>query len=349
MEFSTAFDSGGAVIADIDDSERHVELTRDEQYGYESPFFQFRVDGVAAQTISFELTGVEEASRMPLDYHLVYSETPGPEGWARFEESVGGGWFHTCASDTLYVASWQPYPYWAIVDRVEKLARHEYVETEVIGRSQQGRAMYAYRITDPAVPDAEKRDVVMLTRQHPGETQGSFFLDGVTDLILERFRSGDGFSEEYVFHAIPVGNPDGIHHAFQRRDTLGNDPQREWDTETPVEVATMAAYMRENLSDIYWGFDWHATTNPPGDSYPVVWYNEAVGSETVTRVTETIHERSRSDLGCPEQSGDSSWSLGFFAEEFDRVLLGTEASTYFEYSRTELYQEAREFLSTIIQ
>lgn len=270
---------------------------------------------------------------MPSGYHLVYSDDPSPTGWQRFDASAGGGWSHTFDVDEVYIASWQPYPYWAIEERVRELSHHQYVETDVIGQSQRGRDMYAIRISDPVVPESDTQDIVGLTRQHPGETHGSFRMDGAINYVLEVLES---LRYDYTFHFIPAGNPDGIHNTIHRRTPDGTDLNRQWEMESPVEVENIKNYIRNNCDDIHRAFDYHSSTNSTYDA--VRYYNTISDDYSDNWITEISNQNlSLSGTG---RISEPTWSCGFISEELGNPAIVTENWTYYEYSVAEMEQEA---------
>ena len=68
---------------------------------------------------------------------------------------------------------------------------------------------------------SEKKVVVLTSRVHPGETPGSYVLNGllekVTDLVSPE---GALLRKHYVFKVIQSLNPDGVARGYYRLDTL---------------------------------------------------------------------------------------------------------------------------------
>jgi len=55
---------------------------------------------------------------------------------------------------------------------------------------------------------------------HPGETAGTYGMNGLLDLITD-MKSDQGriLRQQYVFKVIPVLNPDGVSRGYYRLDT----------------------------------------------------------------------------------------------------------------------------------
>lgn len=64
--------------------------------------------------------------------------------------------------------------------------------------------------------------IFFTSRVHPGESPGSYVLNGVLDKIMD-FRSEQGkqLRKNFVFKIIPILNPDGVARGYYRLDTLG--------------------------------------------------------------------------------------------------------------------------------
>ncbi len=345
IQFDTDFDSGGGVSVDSRD-ETHFSLTLEDEQNY-SPlgYVHFRLRGVEGKTVSFEFTNLGE-SRMPSNYRLLYSETP-LEGldYQRMDETVGGGFSQEFQSDTVYIANYLPFPYRNTVEQVTQHQDCEYVTVGVIGRSHKGRDMYAMRISDPGVPDDEKRDIVALTRQHPGETTGSYQLDGMIAYVLDVFRDETrAFDDDYRFHFLPHANPDGIYRGIHRLCTQGYDLNRRWNTDSPVEIRNMKDYLERNVTSAWWGFDLHATTNR---TFTSLFYTPAA-SERYMPIMESIaaHIVSLDNIGHSEASQQAR---GFYHEALGGSMVVTEKYLYWEeYDADYLRSQGRNFLAEVV-
>jgi len=73
----------------------------------------------------------------------------------------------------------------------------------------------------------EKPVVFLTSRVHPGETAGSFALNGLLDLITDvKNEQGRMLRQNYVFKVIPVLNPDGVSRGYYRLDTNAQNLNR---------------------------------------------------------------------------------------------------------------------------
>ncbi len=355
LTVTTCFDSGGGAgitVSRLDTgaeggggSKLEIELTDAQGYGPKG-YFHFRIDDGAGQTVHIEFTNLV-SSRMTEDHHLLYTTDLENLDWQTMDEPIGDILEFEVPADRVYISNYHAYPYRNIVQRVNDLIEHPLVEAEVIGQSHEGRNIYALRIAEHGVDPDEAYDYVMLARQHPGEVQGSWHLDAAVDYILEVYDDPfTGFDNDYVFHVIPVANPDGVYHGIHRFCTQGHDFNRRWDRETPVEIGYMKDYMRGNLRDVYWGLDFHSSTNQPFE-YPAIWYDERAVNDDDLEIIEALVGVSKS-FDSSSSSTSNSRVRGFIYQEFGGVMVTTEVSTYWPHTPESLHEEGRGFIKATL-
>ena len=73
-----------------------------------------------------------------------------------------------------------------------------------------------------------KKVVIMIARQHPGETVGSHVIKGVIDFLLGDFEEAQKLREIYDFYIFPMMNPDGVLVGNSRTSFAGCDLNRRW-------------------------------------------------------------------------------------------------------------------------
>ncbi len=349
---TTNFDSGGGAEVAVGsfegagdaraDARIRVELTDPMGYPHKG-YLHFKLENGADQTVFIEVTNIDD-SRMPADHRLFYTTDLEKLDWRKMEHEIGNGFLFTLPSDQVYISNYHAYPYRNIVRRVEELARHPNVATEVIGQSHEGRDMHAIRIAAPDLDRERALDYVILTRQHSGEVQGSWHMDGAIDFILDVIEDpARQFADDYVFHLIPAANPDGIFHGIHRLDAQGHNLNRQWHAESPVEIAAIKNYLRDNVREVHWGLDLHSSTNLPFN-YPAVWYDERAVDEEALEIIEELVEAVNS-FDTANATASDSRSRGFIYREFNAVMVTTEVSTYWPGQTAEsLREEGRAFI-----
>lgn len=76
-----------------------------------------------------------------------------------------------------------------------------------------------------------RKAIIIMARQHPGETQGSFVCDGVIDrLVAKGSKEVELLRKNFVFYVIPMVNPDGVIFGHYRTNLAGKDLNRKWDS-----------------------------------------------------------------------------------------------------------------------
>ncbi len=237
-------------------------------------------------------------------YKPVYQLRPGPPLWNLFsgevtyettsEQQAKLTWIFELDGGELevYFACAFPYPYQQIRDSVtihEKAATSDtYFYREVLARSLEGRDVEILTISDTSNLSSlrESRPVglfptdlgrchlplkpviVVTARVHPGETPGSYMLDGFLAAVLAQDRRGLLLRKNFVFKVVPVLNPDGVYHGNFRLDVNGvnlnrcyADPDR---ASFPViyAVKTYLNYLN-TLGALAFYMDFHAQSSKP--------------------------------------------------------------------------------------
>ena len=72
----------------------------------------------------------------------------------------------------------------------------------------------------------QKQTVVVIGRQHSGETHSSFIIHGLINFLLSRHAVAHKLREQLEFWILPMVNPDGIIAGNYRSNTSGNDMNR---------------------------------------------------------------------------------------------------------------------------
>jgi hypothetical protein len=95
-----------------------------------------------------------------------------------------------------------------------------YWKQDTIGLSQGGRPLI--RLSNHHLATEEAPGIFLVSRQHSGETPGSWVLDGLLRSMAE---AGDG---EVLFWAVPLANIDGVMEGFYGKDNYPYDLNRAW-------------------------------------------------------------------------------------------------------------------------
>jgi len=168
--------------------------------------------------------------------------------------------------EELYFALTYPYPLRRIQEfitalRPKLISRGAYVKREHLTDSLDGRRVELLTVTSrsggsrrraPALPGLPargsrprtfpgRRSIFVSARVHPGETPASFILEGLLGFLCSKSPGAEALLQRYVFHIVPVLNPDGVARGHHRTDTLGENLNRVYGRATPEEHPSIAA------------------------------------------------------------------------------------------------------------
>lgn len=122
--------------------------------------------------------------------------------------------FHAAPGETkVGLSPW--YTYGDYLRFVNALPRHPHLEKKIAGQSDGGREHWELTITDPSVPEAQKRKIFWQAREHAYETFSSFAMEGLVAFLLSE--AAADFRRHYIFVLHPMTNVDGVARGFEYR------------------------------------------------------------------------------------------------------------------------------------
>lgn len=107
------------------------------------------------------------------------------------------------------------------------------------------------------LPTARKRSLLLSARVHPGETPGSFLLDGALDVLTRQpglDPRADALRDAYVIYILPVLNPDGVERGHYRLDTRGVNLNRAYGDPTRQHAPGIHA-VKVSCHSPLWSYD----------------------------------------------------------------------------------------------
>ena len=84
------------------------------------------------------------------------------------------------------------------------------------GESEEARNLWDVVLTDSSIPEASKKAVMVIGRNHAYESAGSYCIDGMIRWLLSGDALANFYLAKYVFHFLPMTNPDGVHNGMSR-------------------------------------------------------------------------------------------------------------------------------------
>lgn len=142
---------------------------------------------------------------------------PGREEWRTVMADVTGSVAHVRldAPPGETEVHWHPPYNYAQSERfVGGLRDHPLVKVEKIGQSPEGRNLWLLRITDAS--PRPKKNFLIRARVHAYESGGSYAMEGMVRWLLSDEPYAAAAVRQYVFHVIPMANPDGVHNGLGR-------------------------------------------------------------------------------------------------------------------------------------
>ncbi|XP_054027674.1 cytosolic carboxypeptidase 2 [Dryobates pubescens] len=136
-------------------------------------------------------------------------------------------------ADTCFFAHSYPYTYSDLRRYLRALAadpgRRRYCAVRALCRSLAGNPIYLLTVTHPAAAPTRPA-VVLSARAHPGESGGSWAMQGFLDFLLSAHPDAQLLRRLFVFKVVPMLNPDGVVVGNSRCSLAGGDPNRAYGT-----------------------------------------------------------------------------------------------------------------------
>ncbi|XP_034390887.1 cytosolic carboxypeptidase 2 [Cyclopterus lumpus] len=263
LEFESRFESGNlqkAVQVGVYDYE--LTLRTDMYTRKHTQWFYFRVRNMKAG-VTYRFTIINLMKSNSLYSHgmrpLLYSERANEKGvgWQRAGSNIRH--YRNCNqdndsdtialysltwtlqfphdSDTCYLAHCYPYTYSHLQCYLRRISSNSavasYCTLRVLCHSLAGNAVYVVTITsrgDGGVAGRTKKAVVVTARVHPGETNGSWMMEGFLDFLLGDSEDAQLLRDTFVFKVVPMLNPDGVIVGNYRCSLAGRDLNRNYKT-----------------------------------------------------------------------------------------------------------------------
>jgi len=254
------FDSGNIEVLGIEGRSARLAIRRDHMSDF-FQWFHFRVAARAVEEVELKLTGLN-ASAYPggwPGYSACVSEDR--EYWARaatsFDKEADGGTLtirYRPASDLFWVAYFAPYSMERHHDLVAAAAASEGVEYRRLGTSLDGQPIDCLELGEGPV------QVWLYARQHPGETQAEWWMEGALSCLTDAADPvARALRARCRFHIVPNCNPDGSRRGHLRTNAVGANLNREWAEPTPERAPeVLAIRSRMDETGVDFAMDVHA-------------------------------------------------------------------------------------------
>ncbi|MCK0098730.1 M14-type cytosolic carboxypeptidase [Qipengyuania sp. S6317L1] len=259
IAIDAAFDSGNIEVLSIDGASARLAIPKDHNSEFKQ-WFHFRVAGKAGEEVTLKITGLNDSAYpggWP-GYDACVSEDR--EYWARaassFDKDEEGGTLtihYTPASNIAYFAYFAPYTMERHHDLVAEAAACEGVELTRIGETLDGQPL------DMLQTGEGDKQVWLYARQHPGETQAEWWMEGALECLTD---PADPVARSLLakcrFHIVPNCNPDGSRRGHLRTNAAGTNLNREW-AEPSAEASPEVLAIRNTMDEtgVHFAMDVH--------------------------------------------------------------------------------------------
>eukprot|EP00494_Astrolonche_serrata_P025373 UN25634 len=230
---TSTFDSGNIYCLDASDA-KNIKLKLEEEpftkftdKKCHSQWFHFQVSNVKGQDIVLNITNAGNASYADAFEGYWAFISYDRKNWTRTKSTYTNGelkiMIDKCKSSNVWVSYFPPYSYERHLHLIGKAQADERFEVSSLGTTIMGRSMDCLKIGNG------KLKVWIIARQHPGESQAEWWMDGFVNTLLETGnKTVETLLSEATVYLIPNMNPDGAVHGHLRTNAEGANLNREW-------------------------------------------------------------------------------------------------------------------------
>lgn len=248
LSISATFDSGNIEVNSIDNDKGNVELKiRDDPFSsFEQTtfkqWFHFRSSGCGGREVCYSIINAGDCAYPEGFQDYTVCTSYDRKYWFRLptsynQEGEGAGalrWTHTAEHDQVYFAYFAPF---SQEQHLDLLAECNAAGASLctLGQSLDGRPLDMVTLGDGPL------NVWAIARQHPGESQGAFWMQGFLRRLLDPH---DALARSLLrlatFRVVPCMNPDGAFRGHLRTNAGGANLNREWRPTGDYEAPSLA-------------------------------------------------------------------------------------------------------------
>lgn len=118
-----------------------------------------------------------------------------------------------------------PYTYSQLLNDINALPGN-IVKKNILGRSLSGVDIPVLHITNHDQIAVPKKNIFIIGRTHPGESNGSHVLNGFINFICSSIDQAVQLRDKINFIIVPMANPDGVIMGNSRSSCSGKDLNR---------------------------------------------------------------------------------------------------------------------------
>jgi murein tripeptide amidase MpaA len=335
LSIDAGFDSGNIEVLSVEGSTARLAIRRDNQSDF-FQWFHFRVAASAGEEVVLKLTGLN-ASAYPggwPDYDACVSEDRAY--WARaastFDKAEENGTLtirYLPASDLFWVAYFAPFSMERHHDLVAEAAASEGVDYLRLGTTIDGQPIDCLEMGEG------ETQVWLYARQHPGETQAEWWIEGALECLTDPADPvARALRQKCRIHVVPNCNPDGSRRGHLRTNAVGTNLNREWAEPTSERAPEVLAIRnRMDQTGVDFAMDVHADEAIPAvflagfEGIPSWREEQGEGFYRYQRILDRRTPDFQTKLGYPKAApgkANLSMSTNQLAERFGAVAMTLE-------------------------
>ena len=246
------FDGGNIRCLDVSKtSDIRLEIVPDGKAKF-FQWFYFRLIGAKSEACRLNITNAHAASYQGgwKDYRAVASYDR--ETWFRVATAFDGKTLsieHKPEHNSVYYAYFAPYTTERHHDFVGQMMVSPLAETVLLGQTIDGQNVDRFKV------GTGDRIMWVIARQHPGETMGSWWMEGFLPRLLdENDAAANVLRDKATVFVVPCMNLDGARRGHLRTNAEGTDLNRAWrnaSMDKSPEVFLVREDMRKSGVDFF--------------------------------------------------------------------------------------------------
>ncbi len=226
----------------------HVEGQKDQAgRNRQASWYYFRVDDARGQDLKFELVDLAGEYNFTPNAGAITKDTPpfysyDQKTWhpvEKFTYDQSGPAIRFEVHSTrprVWIAHAPPYTNDNFAALLRSIRKHPTLTYTAIGKTPEGREMPLLTITDRGVPDAGKKVMWLMFRQHAWESGSSWTGEGFIRFALSSDPTALAIRRGAILKILALCDPDGVAHGRVRFNGQGYDLNRNWDVDDPAKL-----------------------------------------------------------------------------------------------------------------
>jgi hypothetical protein len=221
-------------------------------------WYYFRIDGAAGRNLTIDLVDLVGEYNYRAGTHAVTRHTRPVYSydaavWKHFDKAEWDDGTITLRlqftpeKNRMFIAHLPPYNNQELESLLKSFHGHPHLKKTTVGKTVGGRDMLLLTVTNPKVPDQEKKVVWLMARQHSWEAGTSWVAEGALRFLLSSDAQAIRIRDDFVFKIFPLADPDGVARGGVRFNANGYDLNRNWDTVDPRRMPEIAAQRKAIL------------------------------------------------------------------------------------------------------